>query len=566
MPINFTPYTQPVAPQNWNTPLEPSIYAQGVSNQAKRLENQSLIDSNSAENILGITAIAPQDEEQLQKIQQAFKEDVSKLNMSDLKNPQTKQQLDQQIAKYQDLLLSSGIPQRSAAVQKELATKKEIEAKGEKYTSPLLNQAEDYIQNGEFYKDTRFNRSGWITPNEAKMMKSAKEIAEKKKGSVENPDGTREEYEYYDPADLKAALMRVYKSDPNYEKEIGYQFEQQTKDINWDDYSKEEHATLVQEAENAIQLANTIINNKNSTKEDRLKAIAHKQKAEQIQSTYYDNYENPSSSEEMKQKYYNDFKNRQLQMSISAMDAEQRKPIAMNEIKKAQMELSNDLYKIRETELFKLETDSGLSRKNYTSEADFIKDAAMAVQKNKVKTAEAANPSLSTRSENYIDYIREGAIKDGAEKKAIESNISKNIDYFKNVGFTNIKGIESVKMDENGDFIIDFNREKFNPINLPIGIVNNNIGDEVKLTKDEMARIMEVGSGKRKLEDLNTITPNTTESQKPNTLSPISGFETTQYTVGNDTVTAPVITNLSDTTKLDRGAYFSYNGKLYTNE
>jgi hypothetical protein len=502
--ISFNPSTQPVAMKEWQMPLDPSIYAQGIANQAKKTEEQSLLDSSRYNTVMNLTAMAPQDEEQLQKIQQAYQQELSGLTMGDLSTPQAKQQLAQIQDKYSNLILETGIPQRDASLRKEMALKKDAESKGEKFTSPLITQAENYIKDGYFHKDTRFNRSGWLTPNEAKSMKSAKDLVEKKKGWKENPNGTREEYEYYDPADLKVALQQVYKSDPNYEKELEFRFEQQTKDINWDDYSKQENSTLAQEAKNNVELAQSLyVSAKdNATKQ---KALELYNKASQIYNMYADAFDNPSSTEEVKYNAFNDFKNRQLQMAISAMDAEQRKPISMNEIKKAQMDLSNDLYKMRETELFKLETDSGLSRKNYASEADFIKDAAIAVQKNKVKTAEASNPSISTRSENYIDYIREGAIKDGAEKKEIESNISNNIDYFKNVGFTNIKGIESVKMDENGDFIVDFNREKFNPINTPIGVINNTIGDEVKLTKDEMARIMEVGTGKRKVEDLNNI-------------------------------------------------------------
>ena len=43
--LGFNPNTQPVAMKEWVTPLDPSIYAQGVANQAKRLEAQSAEDS-----------------------------------------------------------------------------------------------------------------------------------------------------------------------------------------------------------------------------------------------------------------------------------------------------------------------------------------------------------------------------------------------------------------------------------------------------------------------------------------------------------------------------------------
>ena len=554
--VTITSYTVPTSPENLYKPIDDNILAMGEREQYNRAEKASEKISSSYSNLFNIPAQG-KDAEILNQYQEEAKQQISQLTKSGLDNPQTIQKINNLISQYTTNADIQAIAKRSFTHEAEAKKEQAAADKGETYRSPAKKSIEDYWNSGVYLKNpTNINFStGWVMPDQGKIMKQAKELVEPTIEIITDAQGRRQEVKRYNPEDLKLAIEQVASSNPNYEKELNYQFQEQYADTDWDDYSKQENSTLVLEAVNNKEAATLLYQ---QTKDPKyLKIIAN---SNDVINTFSDVYENPDSPEQTKLRVYQDFKNKQIYQAISAMDAEQRKPVAMDELKKAQMDLSNDLYKMRETELFKLETDSGLSRKNYASEADFIKAAAIAVQKNKIKTAEASNPSLSTRSENYIDYIREGAIKDGTEKKAIESNISNNIDYFKNVGFTNIKGIESVKMDKNGDFIVDFNREKFNPINLPIGVINNNIGDEVKLTKDEMARIMEVGTGKRKVEDLNnifSITSSTT--QTPSNIGLTLGY----FQFGNDTIQAYQGNSMADTANLKPGDKIVINGKLY---
>lgn len=368
-----------------------------------------------------------------------------------------------------------GISQRTSAYERELKNKQEAEAKGEGFSSPLLQQAENYYSSGKYYTDERFNGSGWLTPNEAKSMKSAKELVEKKKGWKENPDGTREEYEYYDPEDLKVALQQVYKSNPNYEKEFDFQFKNQTKDVNWDDYAKQENATLVQEAKNNMDLAATLYN---SAKDEttKQKALERYTEAQKTYSLYSDAYNNPSSSEEVRQNYYNDFKNRKLQMSISAMDAEQRKPIAMNEIKKAQMDLKNDIVKDREKQILELEIASGISRNT----PDFFKVASTKVQTDKQTNAKLANPNYKVVASDVIDdwtkeewdkYVFQndkGKVKiadnDNAKEKLI-ALIQKNPEDYQDIPEEIINSLSVEKIDIiDGGIEIDQGWKDFSPL------------------------------------------------------------------------------------------------------
>lgn len=547
----------------------PSLY-KGTSDELDILSHQvpyerasNLVNSvnQAGQNIFGINAPGKDGEilaQKSQEVQAAIKE----LAKFGLDKPEVRGRINNLISSMSNDPDVLGITQRVGSYQKELENKKAAEAKGEKFTSPLLKQAEDYYNSGVYLKDTRFNRSGWITPNDAKSMKSAKELVEKKKGWRENPDGTREEYEYYDPADLKAALTQVYNSDPNYEKELSYQFEEQTKDINWDDYSKEENATIAQEARNTMMLAESLYN---SAKDEatRQKALERYTEASKNYSLYADAYDNPSSAEEIRQNYYNDFKNRRLQMSISAMDAEQRKPIAMNEIKKAQMELSNDIAKDREKQILELEIASGISRNT----PNFFSVASSKVQTDKQTNAKLANPNYKiTSSDAIIGYTekqwgenvfvtKNGVTKipdNPGSKTMIKKLILSDPNKFPEIPQ---EVIEVLQNDPNADIIdiVDGN------IEIDPSYWNPNAPKYKIKAVDALQRKNEI----MKPKDDSTQPTSATGSESK--LSPINGFEVTQYTVGNDTVTAPIITNLSDTSKIDKGAYFSYNGELYKN-
>lgn len=193
MSISFTKNTQPIAPAIWQPAISTELYAQGISNQAKKAETQSLIDSQRYSDFMGIQAIAPQDEEQLQKVKEAYEQEVSGLKMGDLTNPQTRSQLSQIQNKYSNLLIESGIPQRTAKYQKDVKDVKDLEAKNKFVPAwkmkPIL-EAQKYIQDGNFYKDARFTgeiQAGFDWYNHNKnLISTTPEYHELKKGKQTN--------------------------------------------------------------------------------------------------------------------------------------------------------------------------------------------------------------------------------------------------------------------------------------------------------------------------------------------------------------------------------------------
>lgn len=165
MAIQFTSATQPQKPEGWSPSLDPSLYAQGLIHQGQQLEKQGDKIQQFGDAFASVTAMSPQDEKVLNEKKQQFFADISKLNLGDLKSPQTRQAVNQYITQYSNDPDILAIARRSSFIKKELATEKEYAAKGITYV-PKIKQAEKYIQDGNYYRDKQFNGSGYVAPDD----------------------------------------------------------------------------------------------------------------------------------------------------------------------------------------------------------------------------------------------------------------------------------------------------------------------------------------------------------------------------------------------------------------
>lgn len=233
--MGFTPYSKVVEPALWSPPLSENILMSGAIFNEKNMKESQQNLQNAADSFLNIQTNIPQDAQVLNQRKQEFQTAVKDLNLSNLNNPQTVSQLNQLITKFsndQDIL---GIAQRANSVNKELQTKKEYESKGKQYVSPILDQADDYIKGGNYYKDTRFNKSGWVSPDTTKAMQDAVKAVTKK--TYNSKTGIVESVAK--PEDVSAAFYEIMKNNPSYQKDLDYSFQKETKDINWDDKGQE---------------------------------------------------------------------------------------------------------------------------------------------------------------------------------------------------------------------------------------------------------------------------------------------------------------------------------------
>jgi len=323
-------------------PIDLNLYAKG-------LEYKEGLAKENLKEIQGI--IKPfldiqtygKDAEVLREKQAQLQQEIQGINLGNLSDMSTMAQIRNvinQFSKDEDIL---NIAKRINFYNKELEVEEEYNKKGIKYRSPSKRKLEEYYNSGIYKTKPNINfSSGWIMPDMGKIMKQAKEVVEPEITYTTDAQGRRQELKRYKPEDLKSAIEQITSSDPNYENEMFYQFEEQFGDTDWDSYSKQENEQIISEAYNNKNLATDLYKKTGDVK--YLKLISD---SDEIINTYSNNFQNSNSPQETKEKMFQEFKKSQLNEAISAMDAEQRKPLSMDEIKKAQMDLANDWQKIQ---------------------------------------------------------------------------------------------------------------------------------------------------------------------------------------------------------------------------
>lgn len=348
----FSPFSQIVQPAPWVDPINLDLLKQ-ANMYKEEIARQNLSNLSESFQALASTPAYGKDAEKLQEKMQELKSQISGLNLSDVSDYNTMGQIKGVINQFSNDTDMLAIGKRGNFYKSELQKEQQYNEKGLKYRSPSKKSLEEYYNSG-IYKTNPESvtfSSGWQMPDQAKIMKAAKDLVEPEITFITDAQGRRQEVKRYNPEDLKLAIEQVSNSDPNYEKELSYQFQEQYGDTDWDTYSKEEHSTLVSEAAKNKEIAKAFYQ---KTKDSKYLQMI--EQADDVINTFSDAYDNPNSPEQTKIRVFQDFKNKQIYQAISAMDAEQKKPIAMDEIAKAKMELSNDLYKID----YKAKQEAGL--------------------------------------------------------------------------------------------------------------------------------------------------------------------------------------------------------------
>lgn len=407
--LGFTPGTQPVAMKEWVTPLDPSIYAQGVANQTKKLEAQSAQDSELYNSFMNIQAMSPQDEEQLQTLKQSFEKELSGLSMGDLRNPQTKAQLSQIQNKYTNLLLESGIPQRTSSYAKEMSIKKDYEMKNLKYNSPIEAQAIDYIQGGEFYKDTRFNGAGWVS---ADLQKITKDIRERLKKTVIYTDPTTHRQiteERVDPLEFQNAIFEEMKSNPSLSKDYQYDFEKTHKGVDFSQEGSSRLNNMLLEYTDALKTAGDVVMAKKAlgtlTKEDvaeyQLKEANITSRMEQINRAI----NNPTISGDLvREEMYKTHLTNIAQDIAITNDLFSTTKSELDELYKMNYANSLDISKSRQIELYKLQLKTGILPEKNETQASYIQRLSKASQDKDIEIAKARQDIKTEAAKTMDDY------------------------------------------------------------------------------------------------------------------------------------------------------------------
>jgi hypothetical protein len=337
----FSQYSQIVKPAEYVEPVSLDLLAKGTMYKEQMLEQNLEGINNLVSYMDNIPSLQGIDTEKKNEILNNVKQQASQLSYSDLANPSVANQLKGYITSVTKDPDMQGIMQRGYSYETMLKDKKDVEAKGGQYFNYGLRQAQKYMQDGKYLRDVTFSNLGGVAPNEADILKKAKDLCEKKITRVK----VGNQYELktqYDPEDLAAAIQTVSSGYSNYNLYHKFQFDGTTEGTDWTEYANNHFTPIISTAKTNLDLANA--NYSKATKESDK---AYYKKYADYYSNQINEYSklmnNPTATEEIKQKAFNDYQNEILNNQVSAMDAIQQSELKMDDNVKMRLQLSNSL-------------------------------------------------------------------------------------------------------------------------------------------------------------------------------------------------------------------------------
>lgn len=347
----FTPYSQVVSAPNYVEPIPFSIYQQGQAQKSSDTKQAMSSLDNYVQQIQGIPAVGA-DAEVLQKKLEEVRQNLSKVALGSLATPQAQNQINtylSQVSNDPDIL---AISNRGYSAQKMLRDKKDAEDKGKSYFNYGLTDLNNYIQNGVYKKDVRFNNQGGISPDEGEIMKEAKALVTPTEKRVYRSDGTYSIEKQYNPDELKQAVTQVAASKPNYHLFQQFKFDTAHQDTDWNQYAQEHFTPHIQTAQQNKELAtHNLLLAKTPEQKSYYQSII--EDTDNDINTYSDLLNNPHTQQELKNKAYQDQLEQNLNSQVAAMDAVQQGDIKLDEKTQLGIQLTNS----RDLELYKTQND-----------------------------------------------------------------------------------------------------------------------------------------------------------------------------------------------------------------
>lgn len=418
----FSQYSQIVKPAEFVEPVSLDLLAKGTVYKEQMLEQNLEGINNLISYMDNIPSLQGIDTEKKNEILNNVKQQASQLSYSDLANPAVANQLRGYITSVTKDPDMQGIMERGYSYESELKNKKDAETKGKNYYSSIIDQAVDYINNGKYFKETRFNGEGFIDPElqklKAEYLKNVPKVKTQKKVG-----GYWVESESYDQDALNANLSELY-SRPDAQKYLNYTFSQKYADVNWDDKGREKVTDLLTKAQQTANLAKA---NLAKTPND-IKALADLAEANNFIENYQSLLNNPSLiGSQLKNAVINQDVQNMINEDIKTSNFMSQLSVNEDAFALKSQDLSNSLtlksvdeqYKIQ-GELRKLQDESGLDPSLYKNKTidEYRRDAANIINKKKEKESKnktSEGPEYFVGSTKYsqkelIDEVEGGNI------------------------------------------------------------------------------------------------------------------------------------------------------------
>ena len=383
-PINTTPVYEPLSLEAIMQGNK-AVYDRGEKNVQKI---QGLIDS-----AYSLPSLQGKDTEVKNQIIQSYMDNVSQLAKGNLTDPKTAAQIESYISRVTRDPQIAGIVGRATFAASENKKREEAAAKNIEYLCPTCEEAQEYIQQGVFIADKKFNKTGFNNPEINKQVAEAlKDVPKIKDHKIIN--GRLVEYERYD--DSYAERIREVYAKPNTQMYMDYQFNKKYKDYDFDTEGVEDLHSKLETARSLQQTATQALR----LNPKDVSAVNNLQEA----TTFLDRYESliddPNSlgdryRERKRQYETQDQINRKITMEQFVSESS----IKADEFALEDYRTKKDIAKDREKQILELEIASGVSRNT----PDFFKVASTIIQTNKNKNAaavaEGLNPDIKLKKQ-----------------------------------------------------------------------------------------------------------------------------------------------------------------------
>ena len=376
--------SQVIQPNQYIAPQDLNILLKGTMYQEELAKN-NLQELKSSYNQLASLPAFGKDAEVLQGRLEELKNQVSGMKLGSLNDFNTKAQINGIINEFGKDKKLNDIAKRWTPYVQELKKKEKADAEGKLYISPLLDDAQEYIQNNESIEGKRFGSSGWIAADFDKELEGALKNVQKVK-KVIKVGNYNQEVESYDDNDLQTTLKSFYER-PDIDRDIQYKINKAAKNQNID-WSEKGAFTLQKQLNDANNL---LLIDPTSTE------------ARRFIETNAQFLEQPEKLAQIaRNQYVSEEKNKEIASKIAAKQYESYGKLEADAFKLKAVDHINRLNE----DIFKLKLKTGLSQNPGESQSAYIQRLADKAQESDLEIAQA-KLNMKTEAQKEMEDVKQ---------------------------------------------------------------------------------------------------------------------------------------------------------------
>ena len=348
--MGWNQFTSPLAIQDIYHPLSEESIMMGAKANYDRAAKVGQNLSTYRSKLFGQN-VPGKDGEVLADYERQFNENVQDLVKQGVDSPEKLSRINSLITNFTSNPDILAINKRINFFNSESEKEQKAAEKGEIYRSKGKKDLDNYYNSGVYQTTPIVNfTNGYITPQISKLqqdlLKNNKEEIYRKDMKFNPSTGN---YEIYNKVDGKKAGEQWYNSlatDPELNTYYRDKFEEEYADYDWDTQAKD---LLLNAHNNSLQLAQAALDSGNP----EMAAFYENKAKSQLNAANNNQY----SASQIKEKMFDDYLREDAEKFGSSINVLDIKDIQEDAYKLEQFKTGQDLYKNKEIELFKAQTD-----------------------------------------------------------------------------------------------------------------------------------------------------------------------------------------------------------------